>query len=186
MQLEHKYARVEWERRFLLDGFPSAAQVTRVRRITDRYITSTTLRLRELTENGNEAVFKLTQKLPDGAGGARQGLITTIYLSKEEFCVLAKLPAKVLIKIRHSVPPFGIDVFEGELSGLVMAEAEFNGAEEASRLELPSFIAHEVTGDSRFTGGSLVSARREQLRDWLRQYGIELRAPDGVAAGDRS
>jgi CYTH domain-containing protein len=147
-----------------------------VRRITDRYITNTTLRLRELTEGGNEAVFKLTQKLPVEAGGAGQGLITTIYLTEEEFCVLAKLPANVLTKTRHSVPPFGLDVFEGELRGLVMAEAEFDSAEEASRLGLPPFAAHEVTGDSRFTGGSLVSARRELVRDWLREYGIELRA----------
>ena len=37
MQRPHKYARIERERRFLLDRFPSA-DVVRIRHITDRYI----------------------------------------------------------------------------------------------------------------------------------------------------
>lgn len=123
--------------------------------------------------------------MPDQAGGARQSLITTIYLSQEEFCVFAKLPAKVLSKSRYSVPPFGIDVFEGELNGLVMAEAEFDGADGASGLKLPPFLAHEVTEDYRFTGGSLVSVSRQELQDWLRQYGIAVRASGKVEIVDR-
>jgi hypothetical protein len=42
-----KYALVERERRFLLAQFPGAASVVRIRRITDRYIDGTSLRLRE-------------------------------------------------------------------------------------------------------------------------------------------
>ena len=42
--------------------------------------------------DGNE-VFKLTQKIPEQNGGARRGLITTFYLSKQEFDVFANLPA---------------------------------------------------------------------------------------------
>jgi CYTH domain-containing protein len=174
MHSEHKYAKVEWERRFLLDRFPAKANVTRVRRITDRYIEGTHLRLRQQSEGEEPSVFKLTQKLADRGAGARQGWITTMYLTHEEFHVLAKLPAKLLSKTRHSVPPFGIDVFEGELDGLILAEAEFISAGEASDLILPSFILHEITNDPRFTGGSLVSASREDLREWLAQYGLSL------------
>jgi CYTH domain-containing protein len=32
----------------------------------------------------------------------------------------------MLNKVRYSVPPLGIDVFEGTLEGLRLAEAEFN------------------------------------------------------------
>jgi CYTH domain-containing protein len=172
MHFEHKYAKVEWERRFLLDRFPAEARVTRVRRITDRYIEGTRLRLRQQGENKTHIVFKLTQKLAGRTSGARQGLITTMYITKEEFDVLAKLPAKLLSKTRHSVPPFGIDVFEGELHGLIMAEAEFNSDEEAAGLTLPSFIRHEVTDDLRFRGGSLVSASQNDLREWVAEYGF--------------
>ena len=172
MSSEHKYARVEWERRFLLARFPDKVQVTRTRRILDRYIEGTRLRLRHMSDHDGE-IFKLTQKLPVDTQGARQGLITTIYLSRDEFGVLHKLPAKTLTKTRHSVPPFGIDVFADALQGLVLAEAEFHSAEEAAALAAPPFAVSEVTDDSRFTGGRLVSAAQEDLRRWLSEYGID-------------
>jgi len=172
MATEHKYARIEWERRFLLDRFPAEAAVNRVRRITDRYIEGTTLRLRQQEDNEGRVVFKLTQKLADKSVGARQGLITSMYLTQDEFDLLARLPARVLTKTRHSVPPFGIDVFDGVLTGLVLAEAEFNSAAEADALALPSFIVHEVSDDIRFTGGHLVNVSRRQLKDYLAEHGI--------------
>jgi CYTH domain-containing protein len=174
MALEHKYARVEWERRFLLDHFPREAVATAVRRISDRYIEGSTLRLRQQSDTEGRMVFKLTQKLPDKTVTARQGLITTMYLTKEEYGVLAKLPAKVLTKTRHSVPPFGIDVFDGALNGLVLAEAEFSSATEAAALDLPSFVLREVTEDHRFTGGHLVTVSRQELKDCLAEQGIRL------------
>jgi CYTH domain-containing protein len=97
-----------------------------------------------------------------------------MYLAEDEFGVLAQLPARELTKTRHSVPPFGIDVFEGKLDGLVLAEAEFNSAAESSALVLPSFIVREVSEDPRFTGGSLVTASREELEKWLAELGIKL------------
>jgi len=90
----------------------------------------------------------------------------------DEFNVLATLPAKELTKVRHSVPPFAIDVFEETLSGLVLAEAEFNSAADASALVLPSFIAAEVSDDPRFTGGSLCAASRAELAKWLAEHGV--------------
>ncbi len=174
MSIAEKYARVEWERRFLLNRFPTGAAVTRVRHIRDRYIEGTTLRLRQQSDDDGTTTFKITQKLSDKVTGARQGLITTIYLTSDEFDVLARVPAKVLSKTRHSVPPFGIDVFEGTLSGLILAEAEFESGEEVNAVVLPSFIACEVTDDPRFTGGNLVSTSRSELENWLAQYGIKL------------
>jgi CYTH domain-containing protein len=173
MPSEHKYARVEWERRFLLARLPHKAEMTQTRRIVDRYIEGTKLRLRQMSDGDSEN-FKLTQKLPAETPGVRQGLITTIYLSKEEFEVLLNLPAKILTKTRYSIAPFGIDVFGNALNGLVLAEAEFNSADEAAALAVPPFVVDEVTADSRFTGGSLVLATREDLRRWVAEFGIEL------------
>lgn len=171
---DSKYARIEWERRFLLKSFPSREKITRIRRISDRYIEGTTLRLRHQSEDDGQDVFKLTQKIAGGTAGGQQGLITTMYLTNDEFNVFATLPAKQLTKIRHSVPPFGIDVFEGILSGLLLAEAEFNSAVEASGLVLPSFIVAEVSDDRRFTGGNLVTASREDLEKLLAEHGITM------------
>jgi CYTH domain-containing protein len=170
----HKYTRVERERRFLVHQFPRGANVVQIRRIMDSYIEGTTLRLREQKEDGSDAVFKLTQKIPARAGGAQQGFITTIYLTQDEFCLLAQIPSKKLSKTRYSIPPFGIDVFEGPLQGLILAEAEFDSAEVADALPIPSFAAEEVTTDDRFTGGRLVQSSREDLKAWLLEYGMAL------------
>ncbi|HLJ90609.1 MAG TPA: hypothetical protein VKZ53_27625 [Candidatus Angelobacter sp.] len=174
MPAEHKYARIERERRFLLDRFPDETIVTRVRHIRDRYIEGTTLRLRQQRDSDGQVHFKLTQKLAGRTEGAQQGFITTIYITNDEFDVFAQLPAKVLTKTRHSVPPFGIDVFEDGLSGLVLAEAEFDSAAEASALVPPSFVMHEVSDDIRFTGGYLVTVSRQELKRNLAEYGIAL------------
>jgi CYTH domain-containing protein len=181
MPSEHKYARVEWERRFLLKQIPKDAEITQVRFIVDRYIQDTRLRLRQISDRHGEVVFKLTQKIPEQAAGGRQGLITNFYVSKDEFDIVATLPAKILTKTRHSLPPFGIDVFEGALKGLIVAEAEFNSAEEAVALQSPAFSIGEVTNDLRFCGGSLAAATRGDLHRWLAEYGFELQCNSQLA-----
>ena len=174
VQPHPKYARIERERKFLLAQFPTNVSATRILRIADRYIEGTTLRLREQSEDNGRRVFKLTQKLPAPASGAQQGFITTMYLAGDEFRLVAQLPAHSLSKTRYSVPPFGIDVFDGTLEGLVMAEAEFDSATAADSLTLPSFILHEVSTDLRFTGGRLVCASRQDISNWLSDYNISL------------
>jgi CYTH domain-containing protein len=172
---EGKYARVERERRFLLAGPPPALAVTDSRRITDRYLPGTRLRLRRVVYLYTGACeLKFTQKVAAGRPGFVQGLITNTYLSEAEYDLLATLPAEVLSKTRLSVPPLSIDVFDPPLDGLVMADIEFSTDEEAQSFPLPPAAIAEVTEDTRFTGGSLVRTRRHDLLAWLAEYGIEL------------
>ena len=132
------------------------------------------LRLREQEEKCSPPVFKLTQKIPAPASAAQQGYITTMYLDRDTHERLSQLSAKILAKVRYSVPPLGIDVFEGVLEGLVLAEAEFDSAAEAEAFAIPDFIVHEVSSDDRFTGGILVHASRRDLETWLSDYGLRL------------
>jgi CYTH domain-containing protein len=171
-----KYARIERERRFLLSELPKI-DVVHVRQITDRYVIATTLRLRQQTDEDGSVLFKLTQKISQPCPGFEQGWITTMLVTEDEFHVLAELPSRLLRKRRHSVPPFGIDVFEGPLEGLVLAEAEFDSAAEAANLIIPPFLLHEVSTDPRFTGGELARASREEVRSWLAEFRIFM--PDG-------
>ncbi len=140
----------------------------------DRYIEGTTLRLREQRYDDGLITFKLTQKVAQRAEGAQQGFITSMYVTEEEFGVLAQLPARTLTKTRYSVPPVGIDVFDGVLEGLILAEAEFDSAEAAETFTLPSFAVAEVTADDRFTGGWLARASREESKSWVLEYGVLL------------
>ena len=170
-----KYARIERERRFLLAGPPSASTVTARRRITDRYLMGTRLRLRRVDYlDSGDCEFKFTQKVPASRPGYVQGLITNTYLSAAEYGLLASLPAAVLTKTRLSVPPLGVDVFERPLHGLVMADVEFSTDNEAESFLPPPAAVAEITDDIRFTGGRLVSAHRHELLAWLAEYGIEL------------
>ncbi len=145
--------------------------VVRTRCITDRYISGTTLRLRQQREENGPTRFKLTQKIPAPGPGAQQGFITNIDLTENEFHVLAELSARQISKTRHRVPPFGIDVFEGELEGLVLAETEFESAEAADALTIPPFVIREVSGDDRFRGDRLAAASRQEIQTWLAQLG---------------
>jgi CYTH domain-containing protein len=169
-----KYARVEIERRFLLDGVPDGADVVAVNEIDDRYLEATRVRLRRMAHVGGATQFKLTQKVPEADGGARQGALTTMYLSEAEHAAFARLPAAGLRKSRLSIAPYGVDVFHGELEGLYLAEAEFDTMEDAAALVPAAFCRAEVTTDRRFTGGALARASAGQVRAWAREYGLEL------------
>jgi len=176
------YARPERERRFLLAAPPAPDDVVVTRRITDRYLTGTRLRLRHSQRlDTGESELKFTQKIPLGTrgpvqGGVHgvQGWITNTYLSAGEYELLATLPALTLTKTRLSVPPLGVDVFEGDLTGLVMAEAEFASDQDHDAFTPPSVCLHEVTTDPRFTGGRLARATRQELLAWLSDYRIAL------------
>ncbi len=170
-----KYALVERERRFLLAVAPQTSQAREVRRITDRYLTGTRMRLRRVDRPAPvQPEFKLTQKVPADRPGPVQGTITNTYLSEAEYDVFAVLPAAVLTKTRLSIPPLGIDVFDAPLHGLVLAEAEFTTDEDMYTFEPPTDIVAEVTDDPRFTGGRLVQTHRADLISWLDDYGIKL------------
>jgi len=172
-----KYARVERERRFLLAEPPAPSAVTVSRVINDRYLTGTRLRLRRADFSDGRCELKLTQKVPISQPGAVQGLITNTYLSPAEYDVIASLPAALLSKSRFSVPPLGVDVFDGHLQGLVLAEAEFSTDDEAQSFVPPAWCVAEVTDDTRFTGGHLVQASRPEMLGWLAEYGLHPEAP---------
>ena len=161
-----KYARHEHERRFLLAEIPPG-DADLIIAIHDRYITDTRLRLRrmEQVQPVGPTVFKLTQKVANTDGGA--GLITNIYLTESEYDVLTVLPAATLTKTRHHISPLAVDVFGGELAGLVLAEAEFDTAAQCADFTPPEFVVQEVTDDPRFTGGVLAVTDAAALTDLL-------------------
>jgi CYTH domain-containing protein len=174
MDVGSKYARTEIERRFLLAGVPDGADVLAVHEIDDRYLDGTRLRLRRMAQVGGPTALKLTQKLPAPDGHGRQGALTTLYVSEDEYAALAALPAATLSKTRLSLAPYGVDVFRGHLDGLCLAEVEFESEQDAAAFRPAAFCRAEVTADRRFTGGELVRASSAQVRAWTAEYGIDL------------
>ena len=153
-----KYAWVERERRWLCREIPME-RVVGADAITDLYVTGARLRLREARPlDGGEPMRRLTRKADVDAATR---LLTSIYLSAEEFALLSGLPGKTLRKTRHRLVLDGgvtmsIDRFEGELAGLILAEREFETHEELAAFIAPDFCIREVTDDPRYTGGALI------------------------------
>ena len=152
-----KYAWVERERRWLCRSVPYD-RVVSAETYRDLYVEGTQLRLREaLPVAGGAPMLRLGRKA-DVSPDVR--LLTSIYLSPEEYRLLSSLPGRTLQKTRHSLGKVDgadlfADVFEGPLSGLVMAEAEFESMEAMERYPMPDFALREVTHDVRYTGGRL-------------------------------
>ncbi len=153
-----KYAWIERERRWLCDAVPHG-RVMRAEQLRDLYVTGTQLRLRQAVPvEGGEPQRRLGRKA-DVSASVR--LLTSIYLSPEEYRLLAALPGRVLCKTRYYLgqvdgAEVSVDRFEGALSGLIMAEAEFESVGTMDVYRVPDFVGREVTEDVRFTGGELV------------------------------
>jgi len=66
-----------------------------------------------------------------------------------------------LRKRRHVIPHGGlkieVDVYEGDLAGLVVAEIEFGSEEEARAFRAPGWIGEEVTGEERYLNETLAT-----------------------------
>jgi len=170
-----KYARIERERRFLLPVLPDALDPDRgFRRITDTYIPNTRLRLRHVqSEDGTTLQWKLTQKYQTADSPETHTILTNMYLDDAEAMTLRRIPGAVLQKRRyvlnHEGLMFAVDVFEGALCGLIIAECEFPNDAEAAQTSTPPFAAVEITSDPFFRGGRLAFASPEDVHAELRR-----------------
>jgi adenylate cyclase len=83
-----------------------------------------------------------------------------VEISAEQFEALWPLTeGRRLRKRRHVLPHDGleieVDVYQGELEGLIVAEIEFDSEEQARGFEPPDWLGEDVTGDERFLNENL-------------------------------
>ena len=154
---EGRYAHVEREQRWLIHTVP--AEVEHRASIIDRYVIGTRLRLRRV-ETPEEVVFKFGQKVRVNTADPGVVKLTNVYLSPEEYAVLAALPAAELHKTRWLAVAEGrtvaVDELHGRLTGIILGEVEL--ADDDSLLACPPFAIKDVTSDDRFSGGALAFA----------------------------
>lgn len=149
-----KYAHWVAERRFLVDeSRMPALDPSQGRLIEDLYIDPGRLRLRRITLPGGEREYKLAKKYaPDNP---MIGPMTNLYLGEEEYGILNTLPGARVVKRRHKVGAFIIDLFEGPLDGLVTAECEASNRMAAMAFDVPDWCVREVTNELDYTGWRL-------------------------------
>jgi adenylate cyclase len=95
-----------------------------------------------------------------GAGLSREE--AEVELDRDAFERLWTLTeGRRLHKRRHVLPHDGheieVDVYAGELEGLLVAEIEFGSEEEARAFEPPEWLGEDVTGDPRYLNETLAT-----------------------------
>ena len=167
---ESRYARVERERRYLLQDLPEG--LTRADphvQITDNYLTGTRLRIRKVRDpRTNKWVVKFTQKFAPNPSDYSRTIITNTYLNALEAESLSMFDANEIRKNRYKFQyegrEFAVDMFLGDLFGLVLAEVGFETDEELDNFPKPAFAITDVTNHELFTGGSLSQLSFEDIR----------------------
>ena len=144
---------MEIERKFLTKQIPFDITVYPYKQISQAYISfSPTIRIRQSNKD-----FILTVK---GKGHlAREEF--ELVLSKEDYDKLfLKTEGTPVIKKRYLVPIDGgltaeVDIYEGELEGLMTTEVEFPSLEEAESFVAPDWFGKDVSEEKAYKNTSL-------------------------------
>lgn len=112
--------------RHLEQGYLCTAPVVRIRRDNDNY---------ELTYKGKGCMVREEHNLP---------------LTREAYEHLReKIDGRLIVKKRYMIPldkyTVELDVFEGDLAPLMLAEVEFSSEEDANAFVAPDWFAEDVT-----------------------------------------
>jgi len=158
---ESKYAHIERERRYLLQDLPEGLnRADHHLQITDNYLTGTRLRIRKVRDpKTNKWVVKFTQKFAPNENDLSRTMITNLYLNATEAEILSIFEANEIRKNRYyfdfAARRYSIDMFIGDLFGLVLAETSFETDEELENFQMPPFALADVTNNEIFSGGKL-------------------------------
>ena len=176
---DSKYARVERERRYLLRDLPEG--MTRADphlQITDNYMTGSRLRLRKVREpRTNKWTVKFTQKFAPNPDDLSRTIITNTYLNALEAEVLSSIfNSNEIRKNRYPFEfdgrNFSIDMFLGDLFGLVLAETSFETDEDLDTFAPPPFALADVTNEPLFSGGRLCELTFSDVRAEIAKRGL--------------
>src|SRR5215216_424182 len=176
---ESKYARIERERRYLLRDLPEG--MTRADphlQITDNYMTGSRLRLRKVREpRTNKWTVKFTQKSAPNPEDLSRTIITNTYLNALESEVLSTVfNSNEIRKNRYPFEfegrKFSVDMFLGDLFGLVLAEVSFETDEELDSFSTPAFALADVTNQPLFSGGRLCELTFSDIRAEIAKRGL--------------
>ena len=138
MEIERKFLIKElpanldsYPMRQLEQGYLCTGPVVRIRRDNDKY---------ELTYKGNGSMVREEHNLP---------LTESAYEHLKK-----KIDGRLISKKRYMIPfetyTIELDIFEGDLAPLVLAEVEFSSEAEANSFTPPDWFAEDVTFSSLY------------------------------------
>lgn len=144
---------MEIERKYLVPQIPSDLKITKTRHIEQGYLcTDPVVRIRRDDDH-----FFLTYK--------SKGLMIreeyNLPLTSEAYEHLRlKIDGRLIQKLRHVIPLndhlfIELDVFQGDLAPLVLAEVEFPTEEMAQNFQAPDWFGEDVTFSSLYHNSTL-------------------------------
>jgi adenylate cyclase len=162
--VDAKHPQPEIERKFRVDQLPEAGSLTASASIDQGYLAvgsdGTEVRIRRKGD-------RFYQTVKRGEGLSR--LQTEVTLSGEQFeAMWPHTEGRRVEKTRYEIPYGGhvieLDVFHGALEGLIIAEVEFESAEQSAGFEPPEWFGEEVTDDGRYQNRNLALHGRPTRR----------------------
>lgn len=171
---------MEIERKFTIRSLPEHLTEYPCKELEQGYLcTQPVVRVRKSLKNG-EAKYLLCYKSKLGmekkeAGTAQVCREEELPLTKESYEILrSKADGRVITKTRYLIPyrayTIELDIFSGELAGLVFAEVEFPDEAAAAEFEPPEWFERDVTFDDRFKNNTL--ALWQEAPEELKKAGI--------------
>ncbi len=138
---------MEIERKFLVKTLPENLESYPCRHLAQGYLcVGPVVRIRKDNDK-----YELTYK----SGGMMARQEYNLPLNEQAFEHLkAKIDGRFIEKRRYMIPldPYTIelDIFEGDLAPLIIAEVEFPSVEEANAFIAPDWFGEDVTYDGRY------------------------------------
>jgi len=158
----------EIERKFLVKSLPENLEQYQHKDITQGYLA--------ITEDGTEVRLrqkgkKYFQTVKSGAGKTR--FESEVEITEDQFKALweatkGKRVEKTRYEIPHESGTIELDVYHGDLDGLLLAEMEFPGEKESNKFTPPEWLSEEVTDDKRYKNQNLALhkiPKRSELRE---------------------
>ena len=136
--------------------------------ISDNYIVNTRLRIRSMrSPETNKRTFFLQQRFPVGEDYSHWK-ISEIYLNEVEHALFERFEGRELRRNRYYFDLDGrqieIDVFLGELWGLIIAKACFETEKDFEDFEIPPFAIAEITHNPFFFGENFIGKHYQEIQ----------------------
>lgn len=164
----------EIETTYLANSLPDDIKGLEGRTIIDTYFPANVAhpRLRIRQKGSSYTLTKKTQVTP---GDASTQTEENIDLTKEEFEALNAGNGKTVAKVRYEIPlgeyTAEVDVFTGDLEGLVLVDVEFPSVEARDAFIKPDFCGEDVTQEDFIAGGMLAGKTFADITPDLRRLG---------------
>lgn len=163
---------IELEKTYLAKFLPNWLKECESKEIIDIYLPKKSVHSKlRIRKNGDK--YEMTKKIPIDNDPSKQNEYT-IPLTQEEFNELNKIDWKRIHKIRYyhdyNWHLSEIDVFQWDLSWLILVDFEFKKEEDKNIFNIPNFCLKDVTTEDFIAWWVLCGKKYEDIENKLNEF----------------